>query len=53
MTHVRRPSDRDEGLQVIENMVVRDGVEPPTPAFSAVLISDRKYIEVAPGATSH
>jgi hypothetical protein len=22
------------GLQVIENMVARDGVEPPTPAFS-------------------
>jgi hypothetical protein len=23
-----------EGLQVVENVVARDGIEPPTPAFS-------------------
>ena len=29
----------DLGLQVIGNVVARDGVEPPTPAFSATSLS--------------
>ena len=32
-------------------MVARDGVEPPTPAFS--VNSDYKYLEVPPGSVSH
>src|SRR6266853_3460821 len=36
-----------------ENMVARDGVEPPTPAFSADIKSDCKYLEVRPSVVSH
>jgi hypothetical protein len=32
--------------------VARDGVEPPTPAFSVKINSDCKYLEVPPGAVS-
>jgi hypothetical protein len=34
-------------------MVARDGVEPPTPAFSAATKSDCNYLEVPPGAVSY
>jgi hypothetical protein len=44
----RQISDKSFGM-----MVARDGVEPPTPAFSADIISDFKYLEVPPGAVSH
>src|SRR5215469_9102242 len=31
---------RNHGLQVVDSMVARDGIEPPTPAFS-----ERAYLE--------
>jgi hypothetical protein len=31
-----QPRSESRGVQVIENMVARDGVEPPTPAFSGL-----------------
>jgi hypothetical protein len=38
-------------LQLLENMVAREGAEPPTPAFSEPkLNSDSNYLEVPPVA---
>ena len=34
--HQLTPNGELVALQVIENMVARDGVEPPTPAFSGL-----------------
>jgi hypothetical protein len=31
-----QPKPKEESPQVIENMVARDGIEPPTPAFSGL-----------------
>jgi hypothetical protein len=31
-----QPKSEMRDVQVIENMVARDGVEPPTPAFSGL-----------------
>ena len=33
-------------LQVIENMVARDGVEPPTPAFSGLYSAILKCLKI-------
>jgi hypothetical protein len=35
-------------LYLIENMVAKDGVEPPTPAFSAALYQMALFVERAP-----